>query len=96
MGLGEIDFVICDEVYRMVGVMYFSNERDDKNVFMFCYSDEYIKSKKCFYMIVMFKVYSESLKVRVKESDNVIYFMDDESIFGEEIYMFNFINLLKM
>lgn len=82
MGLNEIDFIICDEVYRMVGVMYFSNERDDKNVFMLCYSDENIKVKKCLYMIVMFKVYSESFKVKVKESDNVIYFMDDEEIFG--------------
>lgn len=36
------------------------------------------------------KVYSESSKAKAKESDNVIYSMDDEEIFGEEIYTLNF------
>ncbi len=36
------------------------------------------------------KVYSESSKAKAKESDNAIYSMDDESIFGEEIYTLNF------
>ncbi|GAB0055243.1 DEAD/DEAH box helicase [Helicobacter pylori] len=36
------------------------------------------------------KVYSESSKARAKESDNAICSMDDESIFGEEIYTLNF------
>ncbi|EPZ74320.1 helicase [Helicobacter pylori UM111] len=36
------------------------------------------------------KVYSESSKARAKESDNAIYSMDDESVFGEEIYTLNF------
>ncbi|GAA7816709.1 DEAD/DEAH box helicase family protein [Helicobacter pylori] len=36
------------------------------------------------------KVYSESSKAKAKESDNVIYSMDDEGIFGEEIYTLNF------
>lgn len=36
------------------------------------------------------KVYSESSKAKAKESDNAIYSMDDEGIFGEEIYTLNF------
>ncbi len=36
------------------------------------------------------KVYSESSKAKAKESDNVIYSMDDEEVFGEEIYTLNF------
>lgn len=36
------------------------------------------------------KVYSESSKAKAKESDNVIYSMDDAEIFGEEIYTLNF------
>lgn len=36
------------------------------------------------------KVYSESSKAKAKESDNVIYSMDDGEIFGEEIYTLNF------
>ncbi len=89
-GLGEIDLVICDEAHRTVGAMYSSNERDDKNAFTLCHSDENIKAKKRLYMTATPKVYSESSKAKAKESDNAIYSMDDEVVFGEEIYTLNF------
>ncbi|GAA9661340.1 DEAD/DEAH box helicase family protein [Helicobacter pylori] len=89
-GLGEIDLIICDEAHRTVGAMYSSNERDDKNAFTLCHSDENIKATKRLYMTATPKVYSESSKAKAKESDNVIYSMDDEEIFGEEIYTLNF------
>ncbi|GAA7465471.1 hypothetical protein HpBHB14_10350 [Helicobacter pylori] len=90
MGLNEIDLIICDEAHRTVGAMYSSNERDDKNAFTLCHSDWNIKAKKRLYMTATPKVYSESSKAKAKEKDNVIYSMDDESIFGEEIYTLNF------
>ncbi len=90
MGLNEIDLIICDEAHRTVGAMYSSNERDDKNAFTLCHSDENIKAKKRLYMTATPKVYSESSKAKAKESDNAIYSMDDEEIFGEEIYTLNF------
>ncbi len=90
MGLGEMDLIICDEAHRTVGAMYSSNERDDKNAFTLCHSDENIKAKKRLYMTATPKVYSESSKAKAKESDNAIYSMDDEEIFGEEIYTLNF------
>ncbi|MCQ2671410.1 DEAD/DEAH box helicase [Helicobacter pylori] len=89
-GLGGIDLIICDEAHRTVGAMYSSNERDDKNAFTLCHSDKNIKAKKRLYMTATPKVYSESSKAKAKEKDNVIYSMDDEEIFGEEIYMLNF------
>ncbi|MGL2360775.1 type ISP restriction/modification enzyme [Helicobacter pylori] len=89
-GLGGIDLIICDEAHRTVGAMYSSNERDDKNAFTLCHSDEHIKAKKRLYMTATPKVYSESSKAKAKEKDNVIYSMDDEEIFGEEIYTLNF------
>lgn len=88
--LGEIDLIICDEAHRTVGAMYSSNERDDKNAFTLCHSDENIKATKRLYMTATPKVYSESSKAKAKESDNVIYSMDDAEIFGEEIYTLNF------
>ncbi len=90
MGLGEMDLIICDEAHRTVGAMYSSNERDDKNAFTLCHSDENIKAKKRLYMTATPKVYSESSKAKAKEGDNVIYSMDDGEIFGEEIYTLNF------
>ncbi len=89
-GLNGIDLIICDEAHRTVGAMYSSNERDDKNAFTLCHSDEHIKAKKRLYMTATPKVYSESSKAKAKESDNVIYSMDDAQTFGEEIYTLNF------
>ncbi len=89
-GLGKIDLIICDEAHRTVGAMYSSNERDDKNAFTLCHSDENIKAKKRLYMTATPKVYSESSKAKAKEKDNVIYSMDDADTFGEEIYTLNF------
>ncbi len=88
--MGGIDLIICDEAHRTVGAMYSSNERDDKNAFTLCHSDKNIKATKRLYMTATPKVYSESSKAKAKESDNVIYSMDDAEIFGEEIYTLNF------
>ncbi|GAA9363217.1 DEAD/DEAH box helicase [Helicobacter pylori] len=96
VGLGEIDLVICDEAHRTVGAMYSSNERDDKNAFTLCHSDWNIKAKKRLYMTATPKVYSESSKARAKESDNIIYSMDDEEVFGEEIYTLNFTRAIAL
>ncbi|MGL2856803.1 type ISP restriction/modification enzyme [Helicobacter pylori] len=89
-GLNGIDLIICDEAHRTVGAMYSTNERDDKNAFTLCHSDENIKATKRLYMTATPKVYSESSKAKAKESDNVIYSMDDADTFGEEIYTLNF------
>ncbi|WRB27935.1 DEAD/DEAH box helicase [Helicobacter pylori] len=89
-GLNGIDLIICDEAHRTVGAMYSSNERDDKNAFTLCHSDENIKATKRLYMTATPKVYSESSKAKAKESDNIIYSMDDADTFGEEIYTLNF------
>ncbi len=89
-GLNGIDLIICDEAHRTVGAMYSTNERDDKNAFTLCHSDEHIKATKRLYMTATPKVYSESSKAKAKESDNVIYSMDDADTFGEEIYTLNF------
>ncbi|WQU13773.1 DEAD/DEAH box helicase [Helicobacter pylori] len=89
-GLNGIDLIICDEAHRTVGAMYSTNERDDKNAFTLCHSDENIKATKRLYMTATPKVYSESSKAKAKESDNVIYSMDDAEVFGDEIYTLNF------
>ncbi|MGN8510486.1 type ISP restriction/modification enzyme [Helicobacter pylori] len=89
-GLNGIDLIICDEAHRTVGAMYSTNERDDKNAFTLCHSDENIKATKRLYMTATPKVYSESSKAKAKKSDNVIYSMDDAEVFGDEIYTLDF------
>ncbi len=89
-GLDKIDLMICDEAHRTVGAMFSTNERDDKNAFTLCHSDENINAKQRLYMTATPKVYSEDSQTKAKESGNLVYSMDDADIFGEEIYTLNF------
>ncbi len=89
-GLDKIDLMVCDEAHRTVGAMFSTNERDDKNAFTLCHSDENIKAQQRLYMTATPKVYSEDSQTKAKESGNLVYSMDDAEIFGEEIYTLNF------
>nr|WP_259461319.1 DEAD/DEAH box helicase [Helicobacter pylori] len=84
---------MCDEAHRTVGGLCIPRMKGTIKTlsrFTLCHSDENIKAKKRLYMTATPKVYSESSKAKAKESDNVIYSMDDAKTFGEEIYTLNF------
>ncbi|EAJ6838912.1 DEAD/DEAH box helicase, partial [Campylobacter coli] len=88
--LDEIDLIICDEAHRSVGNLYSGKEKDKLNTFTLCHSDENINTKKRIYMSATPKIYSSSQKSKALENDNEVFSMDDEEIFGNEIYSINF------
>lgn len=88
--LDEIDLIICDEAHRSVGNLYSGKEKDKLNTFTLCHSNENIKAKKRIYMSATPKIYSSSQKSKALENDNEVFSMDDEEIFGNEIYSINF------
>ncbi|EIN8284452.1 DEAD/DEAH box helicase [Campylobacter coli] len=88
--LDEIDLIICDEAHRSVGNLYSGKEKDKLNTFTLCHSNENIKAKKRIYMSATPKIYSSSQKNKALENDNEVFSMDDEEIFGNEIYSINF------
>ena len=105
-GLEEIDLMICDEAHRSVGAMYSLSKEEREvmlgdmadealNSFTLCHSNEHIKAKRRLYMTATPKIYKDSAKSKAKESDNTIFSMDDEEIFGEEIYTLNFDTAIK-
>ena len=93
--LDEIDLLICDEAHRSVGAMYSGAQKDTLNAFTLCHSDENIKAKKRVYMTATPKVYSTASKSKGIESGNEVFSMDDESIFGDEIFVLNFSNAIE-
>lgn len=88
--LDEIDLMICDEAHRSVGNLYSGKEQDKLNAFTLCHSNENIKAKKRIYMSATPKIYTSSQKTKALQSDNEVFSMDDEEIFGNEIYALNF------
>ncbi|WP_412021384.1 type ISP restriction/modification enzyme [Helicobacter pylori] len=67
-----------------------------KTLSRFVIAMEISRLKNGLYMTATPKIYSESSKARAKESDNIIYSMDDEGIFGEEIYTLNFTKAIAL
>lgn len=88
--LGEVDLMICDEAHRSVGAMYSGAQKDTLNAFTLCHSDENIKAKRRIYMTATPKIYTADSKVKGIQSGNAVFSMDEESIFGDEIYALNF------
>lgn len=86
---GEYDFdlVICDEAHRTTGVTL--KGEDDAN-FVKVHKDEFIKAKKRLYMTATPRLYNESSKAKAQENEAVLCSMDDEAIYGEEMYRIGF------
>ena len=86
---GEYDFdlIICDEAHRTTGVTL--KGKDDAN-FVKVHQDKYIAAKKRMYMTATPRLYNEASKTKAQENDAVLCSMDDESIYGPEVYRIGF------
>lgn len=83
----EFDFVVCDEAHRTTGVIL----KDEKeSYFTKIHKNEFIRAKKRLYMTATPRLYRESVKVKVKENDDILCSMDDPEIYGEEFHRLSF------
>ena len=84
----ELDLIICDEAHRTTG--YAENE-DTRSVFTKVHDNDFIRAKKRIYMTATPRIYTSQAKNKAKEKDeSVLYSMDDEANYGEEMFRLNF------
>ena len=86
--LDAIDLMICDEAHRSVGAMHSATK--ELNTFTLCHHDSNIQAHKRLYMTATPKIYTEASKQKARENQNEVFCMDDEEIFGQEIYKIDF------
>ena len=84
---GVFDLVICDEAHRTTGVKL---KDEDASAFTKVHYDENVEAHKRLYMTATPRLYSESAKDKASESDAVLCSMDDEAVYGPEIYRIGF------
>lgn len=84
---GVFDLVICDEAHRTTGVKL---KDEDASAFTKVHYDENVEAHKRLYMTATPRLYSESAKDKASESDAVLCSMDDETVYGPEIYRIGF------
>jgi predicted helicase len=85
--LGEFHLIICDEAHRTTGLTLLNGDSSD---FVKIHDNEIIKGKKRIYMTATPRIYCESSKTRANQAAASLYSMDDEKIYGKELYRLGF------
>ena len=83
----EFDLVICDEAHRTTGV---SLSKEDESSFTKVHDNGIIRSKKRLYMTATPRLYDDNSKSKAAQNDAIICSMDDEEIYGDEVYRIGF------
>ena len=91
-GLAEFDIIICDEAHRTTGATF---DDEEESNFVRVHDASFIKSKKRLYMTATPRIYGEMAKA-VADKDNVaLCSMDDEKLYGKELYVITFSEAVK-
>lgn len=81
------DLIVCDEAHRTTGVTLAG---EDESAFVKVHRDDFLNAKKRLYMTATPRIFGEDSKSRAKEHDAVLCSMDDEDLYGKEIYRLGF------
>jgi predicted helicase len=84
---GVFDLIICDEAHRTTGVTL---KDDDESAFVKVHNNDFLRAKKRLYMTATPRLFSDDSKSKADQHDAVLCSMDDESIYGHEIYRIGF------
>lgn len=87
VGYGVFDLIICDEAHRTTGVTIAG---EDESAFTKVHDNTFIQSRKRLYMTATPRLYSDDTKSRAAQADAVLCSMDDEALYGTEIYRIGF------
>ncbi|PKM29733.1 MAG: damage-inducible protein [Gammaproteobacteria bacterium HGW-Gammaproteobacteria-11] len=86
-GLAAFDLVICDEAHRTTGATF---GEDDESTFVRIHDADYIRSAKRIYMTATPRIYGDAAKVKAESGEVALCSMDDETLYGKELYVINF------
>lgn len=81
------DLIICDEAHRTTGVTL---AKEDESAFVKVHNNDFIQAKKRLYMTATPRLYSDDSKSKAAQGDAILCSMDDEAIYGGEIYRIGF------
>ena len=86
-GLGAFDLVICDEAHRTTGATFGD---DDESAFVRVHDADYLRAAKRLYMTATPRIYGEGAKSKADKENVVLCSMDDEALYGRELYVITF------
>ena len=88
------DLIICDEAHRTTGVALKAQTakgyKYDESAFIKVHDNEFIPGHKRLYMTATPRLYREDIKTKAKAQDVYLCSMDDEALYGPEVYRIGF------
>ena len=78
------DLIICDEAHRTTGYSL----KDNESAFQRVHDNDFIQGKKRLYMTATPRLYklSDEIKNQIEEKDALLCSMDDEALYGKEVF----------
>ncbi|WP_375695633.1 DEAD/DEAH box helicase family protein, partial [Bartonella sp. AC66GZZY] len=86
--LSEFDLIICDEAHRTTGASLGTD--DNESDFIKVHDNSIIQGKKRLYMTATPKIFTDDAKKKANEINAVLASMDDEELYGKELYTYTF------
>ncbi len=86
-GAGIVDLIVCDEAHRTTGVAL---TKEDSSAFIKVHDNDFLNARKRLYMTATPRLYSDDSKAKAAQHDAILCSMDDQTIYGEEIYRIGF------
>jgi predicted helicase len=84
---GLFDLIICDEAHRTTGV---SLSGEEESAFIKVHDNNFLEAKKRLYMTATPRLYNDESKSKAAQAEAVLCSMDDEVLYGGEIYRIGF------
>ncbi|WP_345097256.1 helicase-related protein, partial [Bartonella acomydis] len=91
--LPEFDLIICDEAHRTTGGVLGTDKHESE--FIKVHDNSIIRGKKRLYMTATPKIFSDKLKRNAVLSNNVLVSMDNEKLYGKQLYNYSFSRALE-
>lgn len=91
-GLDDFDLIICDEAHRTTGATF---DSEDESNFVKVHDAKYLKAEKRLYMTATPRIYGETAKASAEKDNVALCSMDDESLYGPQLYVLTFSDAVK-
>ena len=86
-GIDPFDIIICDEAHRTTGATL-TNEEDSE--FVKVHDNSVIGGHKRLYMTATPRIYGEGVKKKAAIAAAALFSMDDEAVYGKQLYELSF------
>ncbi|MDD2720921.1 MAG: DEAD/DEAH box helicase family protein [Gallionella sp.] len=90
--LAGFDLIICDEAHRTTGATF---DTEDESTFVRVHDADYIRSAKRIYMTATPRIYGDSAKASAEKDNVALCSMDDETLYGKELFVITFSEAVK-